>query len=44
MPFKSKKQKSYMKARKPKIYRNWRKKYGNKTTKKRKNKRIRKNY
>ena len=33
MPFKSKKQKSYLKREKPKIYRKWKKKYGTKIKK-----------
>ena len=30
MPFKSKKQKTFLKINKPKIYRKWKKKYGTK--------------
>jgi len=33
MPFKSKKQRSYLKRKKPKIYKKWKKKYGLKTKK-----------
>ncbi len=40
MPFKSKKQKDFLKINKPKIYNRWKKKYGAKVKKTTKKKRI----
>ena len=36
MPFKSQRQEDFLKINKPKIYKKWKKKYGTKTTKKKK--------
>jgi len=36
MPFRSKKQRSYLKRVKPKIYKRWKRKYGTKIVKKKK--------
>ena len=40
MPFRSKKQKDFLKINKPKIYNRWKKKYGTKVKKTTKKKRI----